>query len=172
MSAREENRALGRKVSGSRSRRKGPDGEREIVVLARQHGLKAQRTWHLAESPDPAERACDINVAGLRAQVKIAANEFKGLYDALDGVEVAFLRADRRPWLPVVPAERLIALVASSNGATDEAAHHVWRRKGAAGDSRATCPNRRRHCQLYREWRSVARSEPKASDERSVASPR
>jgi len=97
---------------GLKSRRKGKRGEREIVVLARTHGLQAERTWHTAQASDPTVRRCDVRVAGRPAQVKVAANGFKSLYDALEDVEMAFLRADRCPWLAVLPAESLMALLA------------------------------------------------------------
>jgi Holliday junction resolvase len=49
---------------GMHSRAKGKRGERDLVALARQHGLAAERTWHLAQSPDPQERCCDVRIEG------------------------------------------------------------------------------------------------------------
>ena len=46
----------------------------------------------------------------------MAADGFKMLYDALEGVEMTFLRADRRPWLAVLPAECLLPLLARLGG--------------------------------------------------------
>lgn len=96
---------------GLRSRRKGADGERSIVSLARQHGLTAERTWHTAQASDSRARCCDARIAGLAAQVKIAADGFTTLYAALDGVEIAFLRSDRREWLVVLRADRFFELL-------------------------------------------------------------
>ena len=96
---------------GLKSKRKGKRGEREVVTLARQHGLPAERTWATAQATDPTLRRCDVLVAGRKAQVKVAANGFNSLYDALDGVEMAFLRADRSPWLVVLPAGAAIVLL-------------------------------------------------------------
>ena len=96
---------------GAKSRSKGKRGEREVVALARSAGLAAERTWHLAQSPDPALRCCDVQIAGRPAQVKAAALGFRALYNALDGVEIAFVRADRREWLAVLPAEALLRLI-------------------------------------------------------------
>lgn len=96
---------------GSHSRTKGARAERELVRLARAAGLSAERTWHLAQSADPHERRCDVCIAGRPAQVKVAADGFAGLYAALDGVETAFVRADRRPWLVCLRAEDYLRLL-------------------------------------------------------------
>lgn len=96
---------------GLLSKRKGRLAEQQVVQLARVAGLDAERTWHTAQSPDATERACDVRIAGRAAQVKVAADGFGSLYGALEGVELAFVRADRRPWLAVLPAERLLDLV-------------------------------------------------------------
>jgi hypothetical protein len=97
---------------GLKSRRKGKRGEREIVALAKQHGLHAERTWSTAQASDPCERACDVRIEGRAAQVRIRANGFGPVYDALEGVEMAFLRADRREWLAALRAEDFLALLA------------------------------------------------------------
>src|SRR5271167_4431685 len=99
---------------GLKSRRKGRRAEQEIVVLAHAAGLPAKRTWHTAQDADPLVRCCDVMICGLRAQVRVRTDGFKALYDALEGVEIAFLRADRQPWIAVLPAERLLALLAKS----------------------------------------------------------
>ncbi len=52
-----------------------------------------------------------MTIAGRRAQVKVAADGFKTLYEALDGVEVAFLRGDRSGWLCVLRAEDYLSLL-------------------------------------------------------------
>ena len=96
---------------GAHSKRKGKRAEREVVALARSAGLASTRTWHTAQASDPTERRCDVSIAGLPAQVKVAADGFRALYAALEGVEMAFLRADRRPWLAVLPAELLFVLL-------------------------------------------------------------
>ncbi len=101
-----------------KSRRKGADGEREIVRLARAHGLTAERTWQTAQASNPEGRCCDVLVDGRPAQVKIAADGFTTLYAALDGVEMAFVRSDRREWLAIIPADRFFEL---------------WGEKGAGG---------------------------------------
>ncbi len=99
---------------GLKSKSKGKRGEREIVALARAHDLPAERTWHTAQSADAHPRCCDVLIAGRPAQVKIAANSFQGLYAALDGVEMAFLRSDRREWIVVLRAEDYLRLLSAS----------------------------------------------------------
>jgi alpha-D-ribose 1-methylphosphonate 5-triphosphate synthase subunit PhnH len=101
---------------GLRSRRKGKRGERELVALARQLGLEAERTWQTAQAADPAARQCDVRIAGRAAQVKVAARGFKRLYEALDGVALAFLRQDRREWLALLPATELFAMLRTHSG--------------------------------------------------------
>ncbi len=98
---------------GLSGRQKGKRGEREVVALARRHGLQAERTWQTAQSANPCERCCDVRIAGRPAQVKLSGKGLKALYAALEGVEVAFLRADRLPWLAVLPADRLLAMLAA-----------------------------------------------------------
>jgi hypothetical protein len=104
---------------GARSRRKGADGEREIVGLARAAGLPVKRTWHTAQDADPVTRCCDVMICGRRAQVRVRSDGFKALYDALEGVEIAFLRSDRQPWLAVLPAERMFGLLAHELSSSD-----------------------------------------------------
>ena len=89
----------------TRSMDKGKRGEREIVILARAHGLSAERTWETAQSSDPTERQCDVRIAGRLAQVKLQGDGWRTLYAAMEGAELAFLRADRREWLCLVRAE-------------------------------------------------------------------
>lgn len=96
---------------GAKSRRKGKSAEREIVSLAREHGLTAVRTWQTAQSPDPVTRKCDVRVAGRSFQVKVSANGFKKLYDELEDVCGFFLRRDRGEWLVVLRAEDYLQLV-------------------------------------------------------------
>lgn len=96
---------------GLKSKRKGRLAEQEVVRLARAAGLSAERTWQTAQATDPTLRRCDVTIAGRRAQVKVAADGFRKLYEVLEGVELAFLRADRSPWLVLLPAEKFLHLL-------------------------------------------------------------
>lgn len=81
--------------------------------LAAAAGLAAERTWHLAQSPDATERACDVRIAGRPAHVKRLRNGFSALYDGLEGVEILFTRRDGSEWLATVRAESLLDLLKS-----------------------------------------------------------
>jgi hypothetical protein len=104
---------------GLKSKRKGRRAEQEIVVLAHAAGLPAKRTWHTAQDADPLIRCCDVTICGRRAQVRVRASGFRAVYDALEGVEIAFLRSDRQPWLAVMSATRVFALLKSEKGSRD-----------------------------------------------------
>jgi hypothetical protein len=105
-------------VSGRHSRAKGTRGEREVVSLARSAGLAAERTWHLAQSPNERERCCDVRIAGRAYQVKRSRDGFGALYDALEHVAGLFVRADGRGWLVVVRAEDYLRKNLSNFGIT------------------------------------------------------
>lgn len=90
---------------GARSRAKGKRGERQVVRLARSHGLQAERTWHTAQSPDEGERACDVLIAGRAYQVKRQRGGFRALYEGL--------RSDGCERLAALPAEEYLHLLAS-----------------------------------------------------------
>src|SRR5271154_2765468 len=105
---------------GLKSRRKGRRAEQEIVVLAHAAGLPAKRTWHTAQDADPLVRCCDVMICGLRAQVRVRTDGFKAVYDAMDGVEIAFVRADRQPWLAVMSASRVFELLKCEGGSGED----------------------------------------------------
>jgi hypothetical protein len=97
----------------AKSRNKGKRGEREVVTLARARGISATRCWQTAQSSDITERQCDVTLGGLKVQVKLTANGFQALYAALEGVDMACVRSDRREWLAVLPLDALLALLAA-----------------------------------------------------------
>ena len=88
----------------AKSRTKGRRAEQEIVNLAKAAGLEASREWANAQHPDPTMRACDVLLAGKRAQVKVSAKGYAKLYKGLEGVELLFVKADKREWLAVLRA--------------------------------------------------------------------
>src|SRR5512147_394005 len=94
---------------GKSQRTKGKAAEREVVNLAREFGLQARRTWHLADSELPFERCCDVEISGKAHQVKRRKRAYSDLYEALRGVRAAFVRADGREWLVVLPAKQYLA---------------------------------------------------------------
>lgn len=114
----------------SHSRRKGAQGEREIVTLARGIGLPAERTWQTAQHPDPCKRACDVLIEGEPYQVKRLARCLLWAYEPLEqGVKGVLVRADGKPWLAIVPAgeylEMLKLVVAGENGSGSAPSCHT-----------------------------------------------
>ena len=96
---------------GSKSRSKGKLAEQEVVRLCREHGLQAQRTWYLAQSPDAGERVRDVRIGSRYYQVQIDGSGFARIYRELDGVEGFIFRADRLPWLIAIPFETYLGLI-------------------------------------------------------------
>jgi Holliday junction resolvase len=108
----------------SHSQSKGKRGEREIVSLARECGLEAQRTWETAQHPRAEVRACDVRIGGGRPfQVKRLKGGFGRLYEALQGVEGMFLRTDGGEWLAVVPAREYLRLMAANRRVSEGAVY-------------------------------------------------
>lgn len=96
---------------GKHSQRKGADGEREVVALARAACLDAQRTWETSQAADAAVRRCDVRIAGRAYQVKRSRDGFGPLYEALSNVAGLFVRADGREWLAVLRAEDYLKML-------------------------------------------------------------
>ncbi len=89
---------------GPKSSRKGKRAEREIVALARSHGLKASREWHRAQSADARERVRDVGIGGDYYQVQVSAHGFERIYRELRGEWLVALRAaDYLALLSVAP---------------------------------------------------------------------
>ena len=101
---------------GLRSRSKGKCGEREIVRLAAAAGLRAERTWHQAQSPDAADLCCDVRIAGQPFQVKRRRNGFADLYDGLTNVAGLFIRGDGCEWLVVLRARDYLPMLKLNRG--------------------------------------------------------
>lgn len=105
-------------MAGKHSRRKGADGEREIVALARAARLQARRCWETAQHPAASERVKDVEIAGQPYQVQIAQDGFERIYRELEGVRGFIFRRDRGEWLVSLRlADYLELLRRNSNGA-------------------------------------------------------
>ena len=98
-------------MPGNTSRRIGKKAERELVLLARQAGLDAERLWYRAQDPDPIRRKQDLEIEGMPVQVKKQYSAFRKIYSALEGVELACIRSDKQPWLGVMRADALFELL-------------------------------------------------------------
>ncbi len=117
----------------SHSRRKGAQGEREIVTVARGIGLSAERTWQTAQHPDPCKRACDVQIEGQPYQVKRLARCLLWAYEPLEqGVKGVLVRADGKPWLAILPAEEYLEMLlkrAGENGTKGGSAPPIGHRE-------------------------------------------
>lgn len=85
-------------MSGKKSRDKGYRGERNLVKLLNEAGIKAKRiplsgaTWMKG----------DLVIENMKAEVKVRKEGFKRIYDWLSGNDLLFLKADRKDYLVVM----------------------------------------------------------------------
>lgn len=103
---------------GAGERRKGATGERELASILREHGIDATRV-----SPLEAGGADFGDVRegdGKRWQVK--RRKALGIYAWLEGCDRLAVRADRQPWLVVLPLKDYISLLKAGGdcGGADE----------------------------------------------------
>ena len=91
-------------MSGRRSRRKGSDAEREFAKLI--GGERVPLSGAAGGS-----YTGDVVGLGLKWECKRRKDGFKQLYSWLEGKDALALRADRKPWLVVMPLEKLLWLV-------------------------------------------------------------
>ena len=89
---------------GKSERRKGADAEREFARLI--GGERVPLSGAAGGS-----YTGDVIGLGLRWECKRRKDGFKQLYDWLDGADALAVRADRKPWLVVMPLERLLELI-------------------------------------------------------------
>lgn len=111
---------------GRAARAKGRRAEQEAVALCRAAGLQAERAWWLAHADSPEHRRYDVLVmlpdgATVAVQIKRRRAGLALLYQAVESVAFALVRQDGAPWLAVLPAERLLALLARSDAAPAQA---------------------------------------------------
>lgn len=85
-------------------RRKGYEREREFAQLI--GGSRVPLSGAAG-----GEYAGDVKGLGLLWEVKARKDGFKQLYGWLDGKDALAVRADRRPWLVVMPLETLLRLL-------------------------------------------------------------
>ena len=104
--SKEANRKRGR-----RNRMKGQEGEREVVNMAVEAGLIAERAWTTAYSKQEKARVKDVVIEGEPFQVKLVSKGFKGLFEALAGVSGFFIREPKKDWLVVIPARQYFTLL-------------------------------------------------------------
>lgn len=92
---------------GSAAKRKGDRAEREIAKM-----FGAERSYWQPEQEGETKKPdlYDIPYLG-RCEVKIRSNGFKQLYDWLSNNAGLFVRADRRPWIVIMPAQDFKAII-------------------------------------------------------------
>lgn len=89
--------------------RKGADREREFA-----HLFGGERRPLSAAAGD--NLSGDVLALGLRWEVKACDDGFKQLHASLHGKDALAVRADRQPWLVVIPLDRLRRLLACEYG--------------------------------------------------------
>lgn len=89
---------------GRSERRKGVEAEREFARL-----IGGERVP--LSGAAGGRYAGDVIGLGLRWECKRRRDGFKQLYDWLDGADALAVRADRKPWLVVMPLETLMEIV-------------------------------------------------------------
>jgi hypothetical protein len=95
-------------MSGRKSKRKGYEGERELVSL-----IPGSKRVPLSGSIG-GEHSNDVILPnGWRAEVKRRKSGMKQLYDWLNqsSPDVVAFRADRKPWLVVLPLDKFLELM-------------------------------------------------------------
>jgi len=120
---------------GLKSRAKGKRGEREVVALARAHGLRAERTWQTAQASDPAQRAKDVKIGEHFYQVQVEAGGFGRIYREMEGVQGFFFRRDRGEWLIALRATDYLTMLAETETGTHRTASPPLRER--AGEESA-----------------------------------
>lgn len=95
---------------GASQRRKGLDGEREFARLIGGKRVPLSGAAGGEFSGDV------VDSRGWRWEVKRRRNGWQELYKWLDGADVLAVRADRRPWLVVMPLDRFLDLTAGDKG--------------------------------------------------------
>jgi len=95
---------------GKSERRKGVEAEREFAKLI--GGERVPLSGAAGGS-----YTGDVVGLGLRWEVKRRADGFRSLYDWLEGKDALAVRADRRPWLVVMPLETLLEIIEAKEAA-------------------------------------------------------
>jgi len=96
---------------GRYQKAKGTRREREFAKL-----IGGERVILSGSAKDRGQEFTgDVEGLGLKFEVKARKDGFKTIYKWLeqDGVDALALKADRKEWLVVIPAERLMELIKS-----------------------------------------------------------
>jgi Holliday junction resolvase len=93
---------------GKSQRNKGYRGEYNLVKMLKEQGVEAKRV-PLSGATDFQKGDAIINE--MKAEIKSRKSGFKRIYDWLENVDLLFIKADRKPYLVVMPLEKFIKLV-------------------------------------------------------------
>lgn len=96
---------------GKSARRKGSEGEREIVRLLRESDIRAKKV-PLSGAIEGFKDDVLVGVGKeqLRAEVKRRRDGWRELYTWLNGPDLLFMRADRKSWLVCMPYGEFVKL--------------------------------------------------------------
>lgn len=97
-------------MNGRASKRKGNTGEREVVNLARQHRVHAERAYASNGKALGEAETVDAIIHNLRAQIKRRAT-IATYIKPPEGADITILREDHGQWLAVIPYETLLTLL-------------------------------------------------------------
>jgi len=88
---------------GKAQRSKGYRGEYNLVKKLKADGFDAKR---IPLSGATEFQKGDVKVEEFIAEIKVRKNGFKQLYKWLENVDLLFVKADRMPYLVVMPLEK------------------------------------------------------------------
>lgn len=97
---------------GAMQRRKGANGEREIVIILKNAGIDTKRISMMETNhTDKGDIVVDVDSESLVGSVKLGSHVPKFLYDALGGADMLFSRRDRQKWMVTIPLDILLRLI-------------------------------------------------------------
>lgn len=89
---------------GKSQRRKGYRGENQLVNYFKQYNLNAVR---IPLSGSTEFQKGDVIVEDFICEVKLRKDGFREIYKWLEGNDILFIKADRKPYLVVMPVDLL-----------------------------------------------------------------
>ena len=116
---------------GRNNRRRGGNGEREVVNLFKSFGISAIRKWQTAMMENPLDRDVDVRACTegsdgkpFRIQVK-RKRSMNFLVESLAPVDAVFLREDGSDWMVLLRATEYLKLIGGiePKAAAREASH-------------------------------------------------
>ena len=97
-------------MNGRASKRKGNTGEREVVNLARQHQIHAERAYASNGRALGQAETVDAIIDQYRTQIK-RRKTIATYIKPPEGTDMTILREDHGQWLAVIPYTTLLKLI-------------------------------------------------------------